>query len=125
MQICARGMPPSNLFVYGSLRRGSNNQFPRQLSDHSQCIGPARIRGQLFRIGGHGGAMPSGVPGDTVRGEVFRIDDPGGMLSMLDEYEGPEYERALVAADLDSGQKVEAWAYFYQGKQAGSRIASG
>ncbi len=109
-------MSSSNLFVYGTLRRGSDNEFSRLLSDNAEFLGPARMQGKLFQIGEHTGAVRSAESGDTVRGEIFRLADPSGMLSTLDEYEGSEFERALMPVDLDSGEQVEAWVYLYKGR---------
>jgi len=117
-------MPSQNLFVYGTLRRGSNNEFSRLLSAQAQFLGDGQIRGRLYKITWHPGAIPSDDPTDWVRGEVFRLEDTSQFLSTLDAYEGPGFERVEVTAHLDSGEQLQAWIYWYKGEQ-GTRIESG
>ena len=39
------------------------------------------------------------------------MNDPGKLLPVLDEYEGPEYKRTSVRVQLDSGKRMRAWMY--------------
>jgi gamma-glutamylcyclotransferase (GGCT)/AIG2-like uncharacterized protein YtfP len=104
------------LFVYGTLRRGSENQFARLLAERGQCIGEARVPGRLYDLGSYPGAKPSDQPNEWIVGEVFHLDEPAAVLGALDEYEGPEFERAI----LDT-----FWIYWYVGSAPGRLIASG
>ena len=111
-------MPSARLFVYGTLRRGSNNKFARLLSEKAQFIGTARVPGRLYDFGRYPGARP----GDgLITGEVFQLTDPATMLAALDEYEGPEYQRALVWTT----DAIECWIYWYVGDDPGRPIPSG
>jgi gamma-glutamylcyclotransferase (GGCT)/AIG2-like uncharacterized protein YtfP len=69
-----------------------------------------------------------------VWGEVYDMDDPAGVLAALDEIEGyreghPEqslYTRHLSPVQLDSGETLEAWVYFYNAPLGGAqRVPSG
>lgn len=113
---------PSHLFVYGTLRRGSNNKFSRFLAGHAQFLGHARMRGHLYRIGSYAGAVISGQPAGWVHGEVYRLADPAKILPPLDGYEGAEFERAIAPVRLDDGRSLEAWVYLLRGKRRGRRI---
>jgi gamma-glutamylcyclotransferase (GGCT)/AIG2-like uncharacterized protein YtfP len=118
-------METARLFVYGTLRRGSNNKFARLLAAHARFIGPARIAGRLYSFGSYPGATPSDTPGEWVRGEIFRLDQPARILPALDAYEGRKYERTIALVHPASGIRINAWVYFHRGKPTGPRIISG
>ncbi len=110
-------MSAQHLFVYGTLRRGCDNKYARVLADRAQLVGIARVAGLLYDFGRYPGA----VKGDHwIHGEVHRLDDPE-LLTLLDEYEGPEYERAMVSV---AGME-ECWIYWYIGPETGRLIESG
>jgi gamma-glutamylcyclotransferase (GGCT)/AIG2-like uncharacterized protein YtfP len=113
------------LFVYGTLRRGSRNKFARLLQSQAEFAGNARIPGRLLDLGRFPGAIATDQTGETVFGEIYRLEDPEKLLATLDEYEGPEFERVMVKAQLNSGRKRKAWVYLYRGKRTGPLIASG
>ena len=113
-------MSPDHLFVYGTLRKGSNNQFARLLDEQSQFIAVARSSGRLYDFGRYPGARPAN---DSVVGEIFHIDE--SLLAVLDDYEGPEFERAIVSAQIDDGRVFDCWIYWYVGAETGRLIASG
>jgi gamma-glutamylcyclotransferase (GGCT)/AIG2-like uncharacterized protein YtfP len=116
---------PTHLFVYGTLRRGSKNKFARLLHAHAQFAGNARMPGRLYRLGSYPGAVSSNQAGEWVRGELYSVEDPRWILSALDGYEGPQYERVQLEVELDSGGRIEAWVYLFRGMPRGARIPSG
>ncbi|HUA18802.1 MAG TPA: gamma-glutamylcyclotransferase family protein [Bryobacteraceae bacterium] len=118
-------MPASYLFVYGTLRRGSNNESARLLQGQSRFVGNARMQGRLYGLGRYPGAVAAVNPGEWVRGEVYNMDDATRLLAALDDYEGSDFERAVATVQLDDGSKVECWVYLYVGKTPGRLIASG
>ena len=103
---------PRCLFVYGTLRRGYQNEFARLLHSNSRFLGGARVSARLCQLGTYTGAVLSDQPGDWVPGEVFELNDPS-ILAALDEYEGAEFQRALAHVHLDDGQSLEAWVYLF------------
>ena len=105
-----------NLFVYGTLRRRSNNKYSRLLAANARFAGHARMPGRLHRFGKYLAAVPSDKPGEWVQGEVFRFADRSRVLRVLDEYEGPNWKRSITRVRLDRGRWLEAWVYFYRGK---------
>jgi gamma-glutamylcyclotransferase (GGCT)/AIG2-like uncharacterized protein YtfP len=119
---------PDHLFVYGTLRRGSNNEFARMLADRAQFTGSARVLGRLYDFGRYPGAVScdesSNPSGHWIKGEVWRVDDPG-LLFSLDDYEGAEYERAITPAQLEDGRTIDCWIYWYVGPATGRPVASG
>jgi gamma-glutamylcyclotransferase (GGCT)/AIG2-like uncharacterized protein YtfP len=110
-----------HLFVYGTLRRGSDNKFARMLADRARFVGTARVQGQLFDLGQYPGARRAEQTSETILGEIFYLEDPGAILAALDEYEGAEFERAVVTTE----GKVDCWIYWYVGSEPGHPIPSG
>jgi gamma-glutamylcyclotransferase (GGCT)/AIG2-like uncharacterized protein YtfP len=114
-----------HLFVYGTLRRGCDNQFAQLLSERARFLGAARVPGRLYDFGRYPGATPSDQANEWVIGEVFCPDEPVALLAALDDYEGLEYERAPVPATLDDGRSIDCWIYWYVGDATGRPIPSG
>ena len=104
-------MRPANLFVYGTLRRGSKIKIARLFHANSEFLGTGRMQGRLTRSHPHRGVVQSYKPGEWIQGEVFRVNDPSKLWPILDEYEGPEYKRTSVPIQLDSGKRLRAWMY--------------
>ena len=111
---------PDYLFVYGTLRRGCDNRFARLLSERGKFVSEARVSGRLYDFGSYPGARSSEQPNESILGEIFYLPAPDMALTALDEYEGPEFERAIIAAGT-----LECWIYWYIGPAAGRLIASG
>jgi gamma-glutamylcyclotransferase (GGCT)/AIG2-like uncharacterized protein YtfP len=115
-------LSPDHLFVYGTLRQGSNNKFARLLVERAHFVGPARVQGRLYDFGRYPGARPEN---GSIVGEIFRLGEPDKLLATLDDYEGPEYERAITPAHTHNGGTVDCWIYWYVGSVRGEIIASG
>jgi gamma-glutamylcyclotransferase (GGCT)/AIG2-like uncharacterized protein YtfP len=105
-----------SLFVYGTLRRGSESQFARLLAEQGRFMGVARVPGRLYDLGSYPGAVASNQPDQWIHGEVFSVDS--ALLTALDEYEGMEFERAIVPT-------LGCWIYWYVGSDPGRLIPSG
>jgi len=108
----------NRLFVYGTLRRGSRNQFAEMLAQRGRYAGEDRVHGRLYDFGRYPGARPED---GSITGEVFQLLDPAATLAALDEYEGPEFERAQTRTT--SG--LHCWIYWYVGHSRGTPIATG
>ena len=103
-----------NCFVYGTILKGMHRN--ESLLD-SPCLGLACTQGDLFDLGDY----PGMIQGDgLVYGEVYEIDDE--ILAILDQIEGFFPGRAkdslylrseITNTMLKDGQKLQAWAYFY------------
>jgi gamma-glutamylcyclotransferase (GGCT)/AIG2-like uncharacterized protein YtfP len=96
------------LFVYGTLRRGFENEHARMLRGAAEFVGETEARGRIYRIGWYPGFVcaEDGVEDGLVRGELYRLRDPERTLATLDEYEGDEFERVETEA-----QGASAWIY--------------
>jgi len=110
-----------HLFVYGTLRRGCDNQFAQLLSERGQFIGADRVPGRLYDCGPYPGARPTNQPNQWICGEIFYLEEPDAVLAILDDYEGADFERAMVMTD----DAVDCWIYWYVGPATGLLIVSG
>jgi len=110
-------MPPTRLFVYGTLRRGSNNKHAKMLAGQSEFIGTGRMRGRVYDFGRYPAAVSSDRPDEWVHGELFRLFEPAKIFKALDAYEGSEFSRTMVTIRLDSGEEMDSWVYLYQGRR--------
>lgn len=122
------------LFVYGTLRQGTETNMHRLLAQHSDFVGDATFQGRLYKIDYYPGAVSSVDPAHRVKGEVYALREPATVLPALDAYEecGPgsaeptEYVRALQEVVLGNGHALMAWVYVYQHPTAGlTEIVSG
>lgn len=114
-------MSHHHLFVYGTLRRGCDNQFARLLSERGQFIHAALVAGRLYDLGRYPGARHADQRNQWILGEIFYLAEPAAILAALDDYEGAEFERATVSTT----DALDCWIYWYVGPEMGRLIASG
>ena len=111
------------LFVYGTLRAGSANEFARLIESVSDFVASGRVRGSMYRIAHYPGWVEDSD--GWVQGEIRQPRDSVTLLHELDEYEGPDYRRVLRVIETDGGPR-QCWAYLYARSIEGkSRIVSG
>jgi len=126
---------PTQLFVYGTLRRGAGQDSNHPLLGSARLVGEARVAGCLYEVGIYS-AMSVSADGNYVKGEVYEIppQEWPRFIEKLDDYEGcsegdPEphdYRREVVEAELASGKTTNAWAYVLNRPTTGLReISSG
>ena len=99
------------MFVYGTLRSESDNPHARKLRKEADLIGPATVRGSIYRIASYPGYVRE--PDGVVNGELWRLRTPEQTLAALDDYEGSEYSRVSVTLETPIGR---AWIYLYVGE---------
>lgn len=105
------------VFVYGTLRRGGSNAWRME---GGRFVAPARVRGRLYFVDWYPGLVVDEEAGEVV-GDLFEVD--GGLLAMLDEFEGAstvevagaEYRRVRVEAVREDGETVPAWLWEWLG----------
>lgn len=119
------------LFVYGTLRRGSDRAEAARLEREAQWLGSATTRGVLFRVSWYP-ALVAGLAG-TVTGDVYRLRDARRSLEWLDAFEGcgadnpppHDYRRVLLPVLL-GGRTRPASVYAWNKPVTGlARIGSG
>jgi gamma-glutamylcyclotransferase (GGCT)/AIG2-like uncharacterized protein YtfP len=107
------------LFVYGTLRRGSDHPMALRLAKCATWVSAGTINGRLYRAGEYPGLVLD-PGGSLVAGDLFRLHDPAAMLAQIDTYEeaGPdfpapqEYIRNALPIVTPTGT-VTAWVYCY------------
>ena len=122
------------LFAYGLLRGEFDSPMADLMAQHARRVGPAKLRAQLFDIGGYPGVIEPNTDNQFVLGELFEVTDPAQLWSPLDVFEGIggghaqpyEYERAIADVTTKQGDAVRAWVYWYRWPLDGKvRICSG
>jgi gamma-glutamylcyclotransferase (GGCT)/AIG2-like uncharacterized protein YtfP len=106
------------LFVYGTLRRGSDHANAARLAAESEWLGTATLVGTLFRVTWHPALVLEGD--DVVTGDLLRLTDPAASLPWLDSFEscGPDdppphdYRREIASVMTASGA-VDAMVYVW------------
>jgi gamma-glutamylcyclotransferase (GGCT)/AIG2-like uncharacterized protein YtfP len=103
------------LFAYGTLRQDYGLALLEKVAGQMVYIGTGHVAGQLYDLGTYPGAVTTDSDAPVIKGDVFCLRDPEAVLSFLDEYEGDEYRRQVVAVNLGSGGQLMAWIYWYTG----------
>lgn len=104
---------PVRLFVYGTLMPGHRNFA--HIRKYVQTTQPASMDGILLDLGSY----PALIHGDgIVRGVLLEMDQEA--LAVTDRIEGYHADsesslfiRKEVSVQLDEGQSVSAWSYFF------------
>jgi gamma-glutamylcyclotransferase (GGCT)/AIG2-like uncharacterized protein YtfP len=108
-----------NLFVYGTLRGGSDQGAtsgrPAAAAAHPMAgcveVAAGTVGGTLYDIEGRFPALIR-YGSDPVRGEVWRC--PADLLLALDSYEGTAaglFRRVGVEIETDGGELLPCWVY--------------
>ena len=120
-----------HLFVYGTLRRGSQHPMARYLDRNAAFVAEARVPGQLYDLGTYPGLTIPMTAGDRVAGDIFELRNVDTILAAIDLYEGsgghdPLFERCQERAQLTGGETLLVWVYRYRGTvRPNQRILSG
>ncbi len=119
-------------FFYGTLMTGFDRRRRAGIEGKLRHRRRGSIRATLYDLGIYPAAIPD--PDGCVWGEVYEMDDPAAVLAALDEIEGYRedhvdqslYTRHLYPVQLDTGETLDAWVYFYNAPLGGAlRIDSG
>ncbi|MCJ0763731.1 gamma-glutamylcyclotransferase family protein [Variovorax terrae] len=97
----APATPPRHVFVYGTLRRGGDNDMTR-LAPAPRFVGAATIQGVMYHLGRYPGVTLGGAR--AVQGEVYEIEP--ALERVLDEIEelsplpSSEYFKRIVPVQV-------------------------
>ena len=95
------------VFIYGSLRRGSERAMSVTFPD-ARFIAEATVHGRLYDFGPYPGLILDGST-STVTGEVYEVDDQ--LLEALDDFEeSSNYHRKPVEISFAAEKKM-GWTY--------------
>jgi gamma-glutamylcyclotransferase (GGCT)/AIG2-like uncharacterized protein YtfP len=102
-----------HLFVYGTLLDGLAHGEAARLIESLPPGVRASIAGELRLVDEPLGCYPVLVPGveGRVIGQVLDCPDDPRWLAELDAYEGPDYRRWTVIAELADGSELAVEAY--------------
>ena len=115
--------------VYGTLRYGGS---ANALMDGCEYLGQGYISGALYHLGAFPGLKLDSEAHVIV--DLYKLPLYGGKLEELDRFEGyhpmrPDeslYNREVVFAHKEDGEKVEAWTYVFNSPcSEDSRIQTG
>ena len=115
---------PGLLAVYGTLQQ-HGTAWPRLrplVTGEPESI---TLPGTLYDTGrGYPALLLDGGPG--VPAQLFALRDPATALPVIDDYEGPEYERAVLHLSAATCSPTRFWVYTWIASTAGlSRLPSG
>lgn len=122
-----------NIFVYGTLLKGTENLMAVYLKSKSRLIGPGRWEGEMYKVDFFPGVIYAQGSRKWVRGEVYSMPNPAPVLTVLDGYEqcdpqAPErslFVRAVLPVQV-GGDWLDCWVYLYNQPVTGlPRIDSG
>jgi gamma-glutamylcyclotransferase (GGCT)/AIG2-like uncharacterized protein YtfP len=121
----------TQLFVYGSLRKGFHHPAYQYISTYFTCVGPAKVKGLLYDMGEYPAAIPT-FTDNFIVGELYRLNNPdefGWALGQIDDYEGVNTEfgeiplyRRDTATVFCNGLTTPAWIYWYNGDVSGHPV---
>lgn len=101
--------PLDRLFVYSTLRRGQTARS--LLTSHVARCARASTAGAIYAFPmGYAGFVEVDPPRRVI-GEVLWLTDLPATFGLLDAYEGDEFARVLIQAELDTGEAVWTWIY--------------
>jgi gamma-glutamylcyclotransferase (GGCT)/AIG2-like uncharacterized protein YtfP len=100
--------------VYGTLRKGFDNRYARLLDRSARHLGTAQVQGRLYDLGRYPGIQLQAGLSDWVTGDLLRLRNAAATLAVLDEYEGPAFERIAATAVLSNGDRKRCWVYEYR-----------
>lgn len=104
---------PSHIFVYGTLRVGSDHPMAERLQSWATHVGMGRVPGRLYDMGWYPAALFDENETRNIVGDVFAFGSDGRLLAELDAYEAgdPNYTRSPLLVRLFNGDELAAWAY--------------
>ena len=123
-----------HLFLYGTLLPALAPPELRPALARLRSLGRGVLRGILYDLGDHPGAVPDAQAATRIAGEVFELPDDPALLAQLDAYEGYVPERPSESLFVRVRQPVsaagigrlECWVYVYARDPAGApRVVSG
>ncbi len=111
------------IFIYGTL---SPEIVPDEIADvvrKLRLIGEGFVYGKLYDLGEFPGAKLGGRSRTKIRGRVYQLPSDKKLIKSLDAYEefipgkpGQSlYLRKKTPVMLESGKRIEAWIYEYNG----------
>ena len=103
------------LFVYGTLRKAYGLDLMQRVAGKCVFVSHGMVSGSMYDLGAYPGAVEGGQQ-KAFKGEVYQVTNTGVVFPLLDAYEGDDFCRKKTTVVLASGEKTEAYIYWYTGK---------
>jgi gamma-glutamylcyclotransferase (GGCT)/AIG2-like uncharacterized protein YtfP len=100
------------LFVYGTLRRGSNNYYAELLAKTASHLGEGAVSGRLYRVTHYPALVKAKADHERVKGDLFE-GITAELWALLDDYEGDAYSREIVDVTMEDGRALQSYVYRY------------
>jgi gamma-glutamylcyclotransferase (GGCT)/AIG2-like uncharacterized protein YtfP len=100
------------LFVYGTLKSGSNHPMHDWLAENSIFITKGYFQGKKFMYRSYPSVIPSTNEADKVDGEIYEIKKEA-MWRKLDFYEGTDYIRMIVDIQTENLGILQCYIYMH------------
>ena len=110
------------LFAYGTLRKGFQSEVAGKVDQYRLYLGTGKVKATMYDLGDYPGAIKT--DDNTIEGDVFELLDEE-VLQVLDEYEGDEYIREMVSIEMNPGENLTAWIYWYNGTFDAGKLIKG
>jgi len=110
------------IFIYGSLKRGCNNNYLNKLEFVDNCITKNKFR---LINGKHFPYLLNKKGKFNIKGELYKINNEIDLIE-IDKFEGhPTYfKRETIEVILNNGKNINCYVYFYQDlSQSGEEIS--
>ena len=122
-----------HLFIYGTLSTEAVPDDVAKAVEKLKFIGRGFVYGKLYDLGNFPGAKLARGSRSRVHGKVYRLPVNKDVIRSLDAYEEcipsqPSkslYLRKKVPVTLESGDRIEAWVYEYNGDVSYSPVIRG
>jgi gamma-glutamylcyclotransferase (GGCT)/AIG2-like uncharacterized protein YtfP len=101
--------PVTNIFVYGTLRRGGSNHFRMEMA---RFVAAGMVSGRLYQIDWYPGLVLDAAA-CVITGEIYQVSPE--VLKELDLFEGAEYRRLQTQVRLPDGETLSAWIWEWLG----------
>ena len=106
------------LFVYGILRKGTNNEMALFLEKNSTYVGKGTVKGIMYDLEGYPALVEDEEKGFEIVGDIYQIHDIVNILDELDKFEelGPgfdypnKYTRDKITVHFKNAQ-LKCWIY--------------
>ena len=101
------------IFVYGTLLKHFNAGVMHSVQAYLHFEENGSVTGRLYDLGQYPGLVEVADATETVIGEVYHVNNPQQVFTVLDEYEGDEYNRTLKTVKLGNGKEIDCWVYIF------------
>ena len=101
------------LFIYGTLLPEISGRMSQWMAKNSEVICSGSIPGNLYLISDYPAAVYDIYSSDCVIGLIVELPNKKDCFSILDSYEGKEYQRTIRHVTGNDSIERMCWMYLY------------